>query len=322
MAKQERLEIIKQLQECRKSKVILFVLGDRQPVQIFGTIIATDSIQLLQKILKAEGRANRISLVVHSTGGDLNAPWPIVNLLREFSDDFEVIVPRRALSAATLICLGSERIVMSPFSHLSPVDPHGQYPTPEGKTEQIAIEDIIGFIEFSQKKIGLKDRAGKIEILKALEKTDAKVLGSINRTHSLIRKLTAGLLELRKTNRLSDDEIKKIVINLTEKTYSHSHLIGRIEARKDIGLGPMIEFADEDTYRVMELLYDQIDSDLDLSKSFDIQEELAKTAPNQATISAVRCIIQSEKLNFEGKSNVIILANGQIPRPSFKWVLD
>src|SRR5690242_7764833 len=107
MAKEDRLKILLELQRQRDSKVILFALGHRPPVQIFGTMIATDSLELFEKMLKQIGPSKRISLLLHSTGGDLLAPWPIVNLLREFTSDFEVLVPRRALSAATLICLGS-----------------------------------------------------------------------------------------------------------------------------------------------------------------------------------------------------------------------
>jgi hypothetical protein len=321
MAKQDRLDIIRELQECRKSNVILYILGDRAPNQLLSTILATDSIALLTKILKEQGISKRISLVIYSTGGDLNTPWPIVNMLREFTKDFEVIVPRRALSAATLICLGSERIIMSPFSHLSAVDPQGNFQTGEGKVEQIAIEDILGFIEFSQKKIGLKDRAGKIEILKALQRVDAKHLGNINRTHYLIRKLSTELLKLRRKERLSDRQIKKVVANLTEKTYSHSHLIGRNEARDKIGLGSMIEFANKETFSLMEKLFECIDTDLSLNDPFDFQEEIKKAAPNPTSVDVIRCLMQSEKMNYEGKSNIVILPNGQIQPPSFKWHL-
>lgn len=126
---------------------------------------------------------------------------------------------------------------------------------------------------------------------------------------------------LRREMRLSRRQIKKVVAFLTKKTYSHSHLIGRNEAKEKIGLGSMIEFADKDTYDLMEKLYEHIESDLSLSDPLDFQEELRKAAPNPAKIDAVPCLVQSEKLNFEGKSNIIILPNGQVPPPSFKWHL-
>ncbi len=321
MAKEERLELIKQFEKRRESRAILYVLGDRQPIQLFGTIIMMDGFLLIQKFLKKFGQCKKISFIIYSAGGDLSTPWPLVNLLRGFAEDFEVIVLRKALSAATLICLGSDRIVMSPFSLLSPIDPQGQFSTSEGKVEQIGIEDILKFIEFSREKIGLKDKLGKIEILKALSRIDPKVLGNINRTHSLILKLATDLLMLRKKDRLSDAQIKKVVSNLTEKTYSHLHLIGRSEARDKIGLKSMIEFADETTYKLMEDMYGILESELQLETPFDFQEELKKSNPNPASVAATRCIAQTTELNFEGKSTIVILPNGQVPQPPFKWEL-
>ena len=299
----------------------MYILGDRMPQQAFATIIAQDCFPLFQKILKVEGHVGKISLVLHGTGGAIDAPWPLVNMIREFTDDFEVIVPRKALSAATLICLGSERIVMGPFSHISPVDPTGNFVNPEGKTEQFAIQDILGFIEFSRQKIGLTDRPGKVEILKALSKIDPKILGSINRTEALIRKLTKGFLMMRKTNRLSGRTTKRIVENLTVKNYSHQHLIGRREARDDIGFGPMIEFAAEKFSELVERLYERIDTDLDLSVNFDPRPLFQQSQGQPVGVKAVCAILQSEKLNYEGIRELAVIPPAQIQLMSFSWEL-
>ncbi|HUI31656.1 MAG TPA: hypothetical protein VLX91_15715 [Candidatus Acidoferrales bacterium] len=321
MAKEERIELLKGFEKRRKSRAILFVLGDRQPIQLFGTLIAMDIIPLTQKLVGKMSQSKKISLIIYSAGGDLFTPWPLVNLLRGFAKELEVIVLRKALSAATLVSLGSDRIVMCPFSNLSAIDPQGTFQTPEGKIEQISIEDILKFIEFAREKIGLKDRAGKIEILKALGRIDPKVLGNINRTHSLILKLATDLLKLRSKNRLSDTQIKNVVSNLTEKTFAHMHLIGRSEAKNKIGLGSMIEFADEKTNELMENMYTIVESDLQLETPFDLQEELKRNAPNAVTVTATRSIAQSTDLNYEGKSTIVIHPNGQVQQPSFKWEL-
>jgi len=48
----------------------------------------------------------------------------MIQVCRSYSgSDFEAIVPARAKSAATMVCLGSDRILMSPTSELGPVDP-------------------------------------------------------------------------------------------------------------------------------------------------------------------------------------------------------
>jgi hypothetical protein len=63
-------------------------------------------------------------LILDSGGGDVGAAYFIAKLCREYSSPrFEVAVPRRAKSAATLICCGAERIHMGGLSELGPIDP-------------------------------------------------------------------------------------------------------------------------------------------------------------------------------------------------------
>ncbi|MBI2429488.1 MAG: hypothetical protein HYV29_11970 [Ignavibacteriales bacterium] len=322
MPKDTRLLALKELQKNRKSKLIIYCLGDRVPGQIFSTKIALDAIPYFEKILISEGKQKKISLFLYSTGGNIDTPWPLVNLIREFCDIFEVIVPRKALSAATLISLGADKIVMGPFSQISPVDPEGNFLSPDGKVQQIAIEDIIGFIEFSKNKIGLTGNEGHIEILKALsDKVEPKILGNINRTHSLIRKLAQGMLDLHTSKKLTKQQAKKVVENLTQKAYSHKHFIGRREARETIGLGRMIEDANGNTYDLMEKLFNEINKDLDLDNTLLIEDEIetAKVKGEQSfTIDSTRAILQSESICIEGKSAITVYVNGQVRNP-FKW---
>ena len=44
-------------------------------------------------------------------------------MIREYCDTFSVLVPYKARSAATMIALGADEIVMSDLSELSPIDP-------------------------------------------------------------------------------------------------------------------------------------------------------------------------------------------------------
>ena len=44
-------------------------------------------------------------------------------MIRLFCDEFEVIVPSKAHSTATLICLGADRVVMTKQATLGPIDP-------------------------------------------------------------------------------------------------------------------------------------------------------------------------------------------------------
>ena len=137
---------------------------------------------------------------------------------------------------------------MGPLSLLSPIDPERNIQQVTGAIEQIAIQDVIQFIEFAKTKVGLTKKNDAVEILKSLTtKIDPKILGSINRTHALIQMLAKGLLRLHLNREKDKRRISTIVENLTEKSYSHHHFIGRKEAKESVGFGSMIEFSSPET---------------------------------------------------------------------------
>jgi hypothetical protein len=44
-------------------------------------------------------------------GGETLAAWRLVNLLRIYCDELEILIPMKALSAGTLICIGADKLV-------------------------------------------------------------------------------------------------------------------------------------------------------------------------------------------------------------------
>jgi hypothetical protein len=64
-----------------------------------------------------------LTLLLHTPGGVTNAAETIVAYLRSKFDDLEIIVPTFAMSAGTMISLGSDRIVLGRQSQLGPIDP-------------------------------------------------------------------------------------------------------------------------------------------------------------------------------------------------------
>jgi ClpP class serine protease len=84
----------------------------------------TDQLYRALNTLKGAFRKKPLLLILDSDGGDVGAAYFIAKICREFTDAaFEVAVPRRAKSAATLICCGAERIHMGSLSELGPIDP-------------------------------------------------------------------------------------------------------------------------------------------------------------------------------------------------------
>lgn len=304
---------LKDLESKRGSKAILYFTGEKPPH--FETQIASDVLPLFKDVLEKFGQDNKkISLVLNTSGGRLEAPWPLVNLIREYCKNFEVIVLEKALSAGTLIALGADKIVMLPYSQLSPVDPAADIVDENKKQiKRLEIEDIIGYVDFAKEKIGIAEQSALAEMMKELTKeVSPTMLGSVNRTHALIRRLSKSLLDLHRQH-VSDKQCKEIIENLTQKLYSHNHLINRREAKHSIGFGNIVEFADAKTKELAGKVFDEAAEMLEMKKDFNPIVLLGDD--QEKTIQLKRALIYSSVIKYSFKSDYLV---SKVPDPSGK----
>src|SRR3989339_883589 len=278
--KPEKKEIIEQIETDRGSKTIVYFTGEKNPLEQFGTQVAIDILPLFRDILENIGKnVNKISLVLNTSGGSLEVPWPLVNLIREYCKTFEVIVLEKALSAGTLISLGADKIIMLPYSSLSPVDP------------------AANFIDGEKQKVGIAEQNALADIMKELSKEiSPTMLGSVNRTHSLIRRLAKNLLYLHK-NSISEKQVKEITENLTQNLFSHRHLINRREAKNIIGFGNIIEFANEKTESIASNLHKYCSEILQMNTEFNPLTILGEK--NEIDYSVPRALIYSNATKYQ-----------------------
>lgn len=279
------------LARLRKSdEIIAYITSDKQPIELFSTQISTDIIPIFYKHLYKLGKKKKISLFLYSTGGSLDAPWPLVSLIREYCDFFEVIIPFKALSAATLICLGADKIVMTPLSSLSPVDPQGSFQVGQER-RQIQVEDVSGFVDFAKNKVGISEQGALAEVMKTLSnEIPPSVLGSVNRTHSLIRLLGDSLLKTRKS-KLEKSQAKQIIGNLTEKLFSHQHLVGRREAKYTVGFKNTVDYATPEEEKLIKECFDYYKNEIQLTSIFKPGDMLQGNS--RKTITIKRAIVES-----------------------------
>ncbi|AYD00809.1 ATP-dependent Clp protease proteolytic subunit [Neorhizobium sp. NCHU2750] len=65
-----------------------------------------------------------VLLIINSNGGEIEPSYLLSKTLKRLAKDkFVVAIPRKAKSAATLICLGANEIHMGMMSELGPIDP-------------------------------------------------------------------------------------------------------------------------------------------------------------------------------------------------------
>ena len=238
-AAKHRLELIRAIEKKRESRVVTYVLSDRRGAQ---AQIAEDAVRPMYDHLRAIGTTKRIDLFLYSIGGHTEVPWRIATMIRELASEFFVLIPYKAHSAATLISIGADGIVMGPKGELGPIDPQLSIQrgvTPETVVqEMIAVEDIMSYVRFLRETAGLTDQSALVGPLSMLaQKLDPWVLGSINRAHLHIRSVARKLLTSRgdKGKILDEQRMSAIVETLAQKIYQHGHAIGRREA-EDLGL--------------------------------------------------------------------------------------
>lgn len=86
--------------------------------------IAQDDRIGFQSILDGKHEGNdKLDLILHTPGGDIQATKMIVNALRQHYNHIRVIVPITAMSAGTMIALAADEILISNIGNLGPIDP-------------------------------------------------------------------------------------------------------------------------------------------------------------------------------------------------------
>jgi len=252
---EQRKALYSRIETFTDSKVICYVTGDRQNMEIQ---IASDTLEYFVEHLDKIGKVNKISLILYSKGGNTLTGWSLVNLIRQFCEEFQVIITSKAHSTATLIALGANSIIMTKQATLGLIDPsvngplNPQAPGPNQLARiPISVESINGYFEFV-KSMSITDGGELSKIMLDLaNKIHPVVLGNVYRSRSQIRMLGNRLL----SRHIKDDKkISKILDFLCSESGSHDYTIYREEAKDELGL--MITKPNDEQYSIMKQLHD------------------------------------------------------------------
>jgi len=111
--------------KARQRKTVVYMLGAGDPTANRPDIPMTKRTaeQLVNSL--GDHRFDNLDLIVQSSGGDIHAAYLIMSMLRQrMKGEGELIacVPSRAQSAATLLCLGADKILLGELGALGPLD--------------------------------------------------------------------------------------------------------------------------------------------------------------------------------------------------------
>jgi hypothetical protein len=285
-----RKRLYRSIEAERGTKVIAFATSDRQGME---TQIAPDCVSLFVELLDQLGPVPKLSLILHTNGGQTASAWRIVNLMRTFADDFEVIVPFKALSAGTLICLGANRVVMTKQAALGPIDPslnHPLNPAVQAGVQiarvPVSVEAVRGYIDAARDDLKVTDPGQLISLLIDLSnKIHPLVLGEIFRSRSQIRFLADRLIRGQVTD---EKKIGQIIDFLCGDSGSHDYTINRREAD---ALGLKIEKPTDDFYKLLKKIQESYTIEMKLLEPFSPNVVIG--ANPAADYSLVRAVLES-----------------------------
>lgn len=223
-------DAVMELEKIRNSTVISYMAAQNA---LIGPEDAGLLVDTIENVLPSSRKLQKLDLFLHSPGGFLDSAYKIIRICKEYCTEFNVIVPLAAKSAATVIALGANEIVMTVFSELGPIDPIIQHPyKPEVRVPVRSIKDFFDFLNSTEtnQKIFV-DPQFKNQMSSLL---DPYLIGSYQTALNSSKQIAEKLL---KENALKDNQslIPEAVKRLTEYYYSHTYVIDRNEAR-EIGL--------------------------------------------------------------------------------------
>jgi hypothetical protein len=158
-------------------------------------------------------KAERIYLIIESPGGDVNVAVKLVKILRAvFPKGFSVIVPSVAKSAATMLVLGADEIVVGPSSELGLIDPQIIVFTgnPQQPFAVISARFIVRFIENAKREI-----SGNLNLVNVyyplLQQLRPDLIEMAQEAIEMSKEYAKELLRQGLMRGASDDEINKVV---------------------------------------------------------------------------------------------------------------
>jgi len=204
-----RLAYLQNLQKLTGRATIAYISGWLQKKD--APDIAVDPIDV-HGLMECcyEVKERELDLIIHSPGGSAEAAEQMIDYLRTQFGYIRAIVPLQAKSAATMMALGCDEILMGEHSELGPIDPQIFVPTPEG-ARMAPAHAIVR--DFARAKEECKDD-----------------IGALPAWTPILRSYTGGLIEFcNRQVKLSIDVVEKWLANYMLK---HSDMGLSVESQK------------------------------------------------------------------------------------------
>lgn len=230
MAHQRNLiaTLIKNIEKERDSNVIVYISKN--------LLNANEVTNFYQLFAGNNGKFKNLDLILHSNGGIADDAFKMCRLCRQHTQEkFSVLVPYRAKSAATLLALGADELIMGPASEIGPVDPMIFVTLQDGSRNLVPAHSIKDGLDFFEGRIKSEPKTALI-YSQLLENLDPTVVGAYQRAIESSKQYAETLLTNGLLKGKTKEKISQVAKELSEKYKSHGFVIDRDIARAEYDL--------------------------------------------------------------------------------------
>ena len=209
-------------------------------------------IETLLKSIDLSKYPGTLDLMINSPGGSPTAAEKIVLTCRAYAKSFRVIVPQTAMSAATMVAMGADIILLTPTSEIGPIDPQMVQKLPNGQVVvRSAKAHIDAYLELvSKTQAAIKSGEPPHPFVELLRGIDPPWIQECIKARLLAEKIAVDLLSRWMLSGKNKNEVQGVVERFVAEGDQASHgRVIRAEKAKSFGLGVDVVEADDELWR-------------------------------------------------------------------------
>ncbi|MCK5043417.1 hypothetical protein KAR52_00225 [Candidatus Pacearchaeota archaeon] len=252
----------KELTKIRKKPLLVMFYNDSA-----GQILPYD-IEALEGVfddfLKSKKKEGflELDLLIHTHGGEAHTAYRLIQMIRSYCKQLNVLVATYAHSGGTLIAFGATKVEMGRTATLSPVDVQIWKENEDNAFSLLSIEKYTEFLENTVREHNFLNEKNKAYFLteltkKLIEEVEPSKLGELFRLRSLTELHSKALLHNYMLKNLSEKEAlaDKIISKFTKESPTHQFLMD-YEIVKESGLN--VKKMEEKVYKLSCSLIDKL----------------------------------------------------------------
>ncbi len=240
--KRQKADALKQVEENQRQQIAIMINNIQQErnsnviVYHSKNVLNSNEIANFYQLFSGTKKVNNLDLILYSNGGIADDAFKMSRLCRQHTEGkFSVLIPYRAKSAATLLALGADEIVMGPASEIGPIDPMIFVALKDGNRHLIPAHSIKDGLDFFEGRIKADPKTALI-YSQLLENMDPMVVGAYQRAIESSKQYAETLLTVGLLKGKPKEKIEEVSKALAEKYKSHGFVIYRDIARSEYSL--------------------------------------------------------------------------------------